>query len=471
MKYTVIILLILFNFAFSFANNIATSNVTRASQNTTSMYSDIKFDISWENSWRTSTNEKNFDGAWIFAKFRKANTSLWQHCSLNYVAPGDAASCGNAQAAGSLLKTSADGKGVWMYRAVDGIGNVSWANNSIRWNYGTDGVLNTDSVEIRLYAVELVLIPEGAYYLGSGSTTENYRFRDGANDTYLNITSEDALTVGTSAGNIFGYAAANAMASGSIPAAFPKGFKAFWIMKHELSQQCYADFLNTLDAAGATARNMGMTGTHPNLIAPIPERALESMSMVDLLAWTDWAAMRPFTEMEYEKACRGSNILPIPNEYPWGNTTLVQISGTTNVNTVSEAFNLGNCNYYFGSSVARPVRVGSIADATSDRINAGATYYGVMEMAGNTWERTVSAGYAQGRAFTGLHGDGKLTTTWTHNVTNWPLNTGEGFGFRGGAYNMQAVAFNIQTSDRLSTPTIDATRVAAYGGRAARTVE
>ena len=453
------------------ANNIQTSNVNLSGQNTTSHFSMVNFDISWENSWRTSTNEKNYDGCWIFAKFRKVNTSLWQHCTINYVSPGTPAACGHTAASGATLQTAADGKGLFMYRSADGIGNVSWAGNSIRWNYGTDGVLDADSVEIRLYAVEMVYIPQGAFYLGSGSTTEAFRFRDGAADTYLSITSENDITVGTGAGQLFGYGTSN-MAAGTIPAAYPKGYKAFWIMKHELSQQCYVDFLNTLDLTGASTRNMGgFTGSHPNLVAPFPERAMNSIGTIDYLAWTDWAAMRPFTEMEYEKACRGSNILPIANEYAWGNTTITQISGMTDAGTPLEAFTSGNCNYYY-STIGRTVRVGSIANTSSTRVSSGATYYGVMEMSGNVWERAIAAGYADGRNFTGSHGDGKLSIAAEHNQATWPLNTtGSGLTWRGAAYNNASLVINLQTSDRTSASITGTTRIDGYGGRTARTAE
>ena len=53
------------------ANNIQLANVLLNGQNTGSQYSIINFDVSWENSWRTITNETNYDGAWIFVKFRK----------------------------------------------------------------------------------------------------------------------------------------------------------------------------------------------------------------------------------------------------------------------------------------------------------------------------------------------------------------------------------------------------------------
>lgn len=65
------------------ANNILLSNVVLNGQNTTSQFSLINFDVSWENSWRTITNESNYDGAWIFAKFRKKSSNTWQHATIS----------------------------------------------------------------------------------------------------------------------------------------------------------------------------------------------------------------------------------------------------------------------------------------------------------------------------------------------------------------------------------------------------
>jgi hypothetical protein len=452
------------------ANNIQTANVFLNGQNTASDFTLINYDISWENSWHTSTNESNYDGCWIFAKFRKNNTSAWKHCTINYVSPGTASASGHTEAGGSVIKTSNDGKGVWQYRDANGIGSINWADNQLRWNYGADGVLDADSVEIKLFAVEMVYIPQGAYYLGSGSTTEINRFRDGATDTYMNITSEAALTIGLTAGNVFGYGTTD-MSSGTIPAAFPKGYNAFWMMKYEISQQSYVDFLNNLDLAGATARNNGYGGIHPNIIAATPERAADAMNSTDLLSWLDWAAMRPFTEMEYEKACRGSNITPLANEYAWGNTTLNHVSGLLNGSTLSESFSSGTCNYNH-TILNRPMRCGASATITSNRVAAGATYYGAMEMTGNVYERVVVAGYTQGRVFTGTHGDGALNTAYEYNVVNWPLNTGSGLTFKGGGYQANLAGLNVlQISDRTSSSVVNNSRSASYGGRGARTAQ
>jgi hypothetical protein len=124
------------------ANNIQVANVFLGAQVTAGAqathHTSINFDVQWDNSWRTSNNESNYDGCWLFAKYRKLGTSLWKHASLNYVSPGTAVACGHTEASGSTIKQSADGKGVWLYRDADGIGNVAFAGNTLRWNYGAD---------------------------------------------------------------------------------------------------------------------------------------------------------------------------------------------------------------------------------------------------------------------------------------------------------------------------------------------
>ena len=68
------------------ANNIQVANVSINGQNANGQYSLINFDISRERSWRTIRNDPNNDGAWVFVKFRKKSSSVWQHATIN--APG-----------------------------------------------------------------------------------------------------------------------------------------------------------------------------------------------------------------------------------------------------------------------------------------------------------------------------------------------------------------------------------------------
>lgn len=430
------------------ANNIQVANVSIADQNSGTHSSLIKFDVSWENSWRTSNNESNYDGAWIFVKFRKKSAALWQHATLNYAAPGNAAVSGHVQPSGSTITTPADGKGAWIYRAANGIGANNFVDGGLKWNYGVDGVLDNDSVEVKVFALEMVYIPQGAYYAGSGGTETN-AFKNGGGTNAFLVPSESSITIANTPGNLY-YANVNGYGgdvSGPIPAAFPKGFNAFWMMKYECSQQQYADFLNNLDLARANARNAAFfTGTHPNLIAAVPERAYGSASFTDGAAFDDWSGLRPCSELEYEKAGRGFNQMPTPNEYAWGNTTIV-MPAVTNDGEANETAG-GNAN--FGNGNYRFLRTGVFANDTSDRVKSGASYYGVMELSGNAAEPVITVGAATGRLFTKANGDGKVDASGEADVATWPT-TVQAWGYRGGYFGSSAAA--VRLSDRTNAAT------------------
>lgn len=472
MKKALFTLLTLLAYQFSIANNVAVSNIGITGQNTTAHYSMIHFDVTWDNSWRTSTNESNYDGAWVFVKFRKKNAFNWQHCTINYATGGAAAASGHTQPTGSTLQTSADGKGIWIYRDANGSGTVNFTGASLRWNYGVDGVADNDSVEVRLFAVEMVYIPQGAFILGSNGT-ENNHFRRGDKDTCFNVTSENSITVGTTATQLSSHPATTSLATGTIAASFPKGFAAFWSMKYEVSQQQYCDFLNTIDAAKATARNPSAsiyTGTHPNFITATPEIVAGSLSNEDVMSLLDWSGMRPMTEFEFEKACRGANMAPTPNEYPWGTTAYSPIATPTDQGLSTETWATGNCNYANNTLM----RCGALATGTSNRSQSGATFYGIMEMGGNVYEMTVNAN-SSGRTYTGLHGDGNLDNTGSYDVTNWPT-TATAFGLRGNSTTSVYPSYNnpnyLSISDRNFYASGGLTnRGATYGGRGVRTAE
>ena len=42
---------------------------------------------------------------------------------------------------------------------------------------------------------------------------------------------------------------------------------------------------------------------------------------MNLCTYLDWAGLRPMTELEYEKICRGPSA-PVAGEYAWGSTTI-----------------------------------------------------------------------------------------------------------------------------------------------------
>ena len=444
------------------ANDVLVTSVSLINQSTSGAlsthYNNVQFSINWKNSWRTSTNESNYDGCWIFVKYRKQSTSVWLHATIN--------ASGQTVPTGSTIQPTADGKGVFMYRSADGIGDVNFLNAAIRWNYGADGVLDNENVEVKVYAVEMVYVPQSPFNLGNASN-EAGKFRDGAVNTWYPITSENSITSGTLAGNL---TASSNFTAGVIPAAFPKGFQAFWTMKYEFSRQQYVDFLNTLDQTSANLRNnVSAAGSVPNLTVTQPEVAASGFSPANMLAWLDWAALRPLTEFEYEKACRGGNNTPSPLEYAWGNTTLELVTGGQNIGTSTETWTNGNAS--LATPFAGPViRCGALATAVSNRTQSGATFYGIMEMSGNVQELVIYAGNTDGRIFTGAHGDGILNASVQANTTGWPSTTNpSGMFARGGGYNTSSPF--LQLSDRSSGPADYNTNAAGFGGRGARTGE
>ncbi|HRF26158.1 MAG TPA: hypothetical protein PKW54_02370, partial [Ferruginibacter sp.] len=181
------------------------------------------------------------------------------------------------------------------------------------------------------------------------------------------------------------------------------------------------------------------TGTHPALIAANPERAMGGIGTAQFLAFADWAGLRPMSEMEYEKACRGANIFPLPNEYAWGSTTGVPASVINNDGTSSESYNAtANVNSNF---LGRMTRCGGFATAAtaSNRELSGATYYGIMEMSGNGVERVVRIdNNPTVMAFSSsVHGDGNIAASGAANVQNWidiATNSSINFGTRGSGF-------------------------------------
>jgi formylglycine-generating enzyme required for sulfatase activity len=439
---TALLLTFIASFNVVFANNIAVNNTKIHGKNVASDFQLVRFDVSWENSWRVSTNQNNWDAAWLFIKFRKNGSQNWQHATINYV-DGTAANDGHTQGSGATIKAGTDGKGAFIYRSANGVGNVNFTSNSLRWNYGADGVADGDSVNVCVFAIEMVYVPQGQFYLGSGgSDIGGFYQAPTISNPYL-VSSEAAITVGTTAGNLY-YTGSYGDNAGPIPAAFPKGFNAFYCMKYEISQGQYAEFLNYLSSNQAATRfpnangsfRHTIGGTYPNYTATAPNRACNYLSNIDGMAYADWSGLRPMSELEYEKACRGANQTAVANEFAFGSTTAVNAGGVLNDGTATETGDAGsNITYYNGLNIL--LRNGAFAGAGTDRQASGATYYGIMEMSGNVLEGCVVMSFPQGRDnFIAVNGNGALDANGNPNVTGWPLTgdqTSYGLGHRGGS--------------------------------------
>ena len=452
---------------------------------------EIRFDLSWENSWRTSSGASNYDAAWVFIKYQKQGQTTWNHAYLSTTNTDHSIVTDNG-VPGEFKTgiTNSKGMGVFIYRANDGIGNINWDSVKIKWNYGENGLLDADYVTIRVFAIEMVYIPQGLFYAGDGTAgTVHGQFSAHSTTNPFQITGEQALTLGgLTAGNLgnrnnIGMNTSDdfsTFTTQALPVGYPKGYNAFYSMKYEISQEQYVDFLNTLNGDQQFTRITAITvGRYmrDNNTSVIPQNrngvkckiapngsiageygndlnnngiynepadgmniACNWLSWGDGTAYADWAGLRPISEMEYEKASRGS-VFPVADEFAWGSAAITQATGILNSGLPNETYsNAGaNCAYNNNPVVNGPLRNGAFATSTSNRVQSGSSYYGVMELSGNLWERCICVGNATGRAFLGSHGDGTLSVSGNHANTDWPAATlATGAGFRGGNFYDQA---------------------------------
>jgi formylglycine-generating enzyme required for sulfatase activity len=290
-------------------------------------------------------------------------------------------------------------------------------------------------------------------------------------------------------------------------------------MKYEISQGDYRDFLNTLTYTQQTSRAVNVTGIAgtgalsntnnnrngidmqtPGVAASFTPAvyacnldgdanyneavdgewiACNFLGWIDGCAYVDWAGLRPMTELEYEKACRGDQAA-VSGEYAWGTSTIhastyaaLNDPGENNELPNAPSITDGNASYITtDGAIDGPLRVGLFATASSSRMTSGGSYYGIMELSGNLWDRVVTIGNATGRDFTGLNGNGQLSPNGFANQTLWPGISGSevtgatGSGFRGGDWNSPGNLARV--SARNNAAYINADRYNIYGFRGLR---
>jgi hypothetical protein len=434
------------------ANNISVSNVTLAGQNVSAgvnnalNYTYIEFDLTWNNSWRTSSAPNNWDAAWVFIKYRTTGSSTWTHVKL---APSGHNSSSTTPTTSYSVQvglvnesvnhsaTTNPAVGAFIYRSADGTGTFSANDIRLKWFYRDNGVGDNDIIDVEVYAIEMVYVPDGSFYVGNNaSTSSNINrpfYKIGSPHTNFDITSEASITATGSTGNA-GWIAHPEWSSNNqntVSADFPKGYKGFYCMKYETSQQQWVDFLNSLTASqqanlptAAYSRN-GISSSSGVFSTTLPFVAMNSLNWADVASFLDWAGLRVMTELEFEKACRGTST-PVTEEFAWGNTSYTSHATTiTNgglTNEVSAASGANTNLTVTTNPGSSPLRVGSFATSSSSRTQSGASFYGIMDMSGNVSEQvaTMINYQATTTSYTGIHGNGELTSSGYADVSNWP---------------------------------------------------
>jgi len=339
----------------------------------------------------------------------------------------------------------------------------------------------------RLFFPEMNGGDGNGFMLKNVAMSEQDLYPNGVNE-YKYIDSEDAITLGNSVVDGL-YADDGNTWSGILSATYPKGYNGFYIMKYELSQEQYCNFLNMLSYTQQKNRignnldnlNKGdyvfgnpkhpscrngiavfsrkntsqpaVFGCNLNPAEPFFDKddgqtlACNYMTGADMLAYLDWSGLRPMSELEYEKACRTPSRV-IPGEYAWNTTSAVSLGGqgglsTSTIGTENEMPVNNNVNTNSGAPSFGPVRCGSFGTSSTTQEQSGGSFYGVMELSGNLGEMyySVTGGSYLNTNPTSAsnneyHGDGTIATNGDFNVvTYWNRsNDATAFSVRGGSF-------------------------------------
>ena len=434
--------------------NVRIENVTVAPRDART--ATITFDISWPESWRDKTNH---DAIWVFLKVRADDQSDWQHVRLvaDKVLNPTGYGHGEGTPVDLVVPDGDDGfVGVFVRRAAEGKGALAARNVTAVWDLTANEGVTKDlkGVSVRAFGIQMVYVPEGPFYLGSGGAELNgfYKYTDGSQATLpYRVTSAGAIPTGRQKGRLWVRMRTGDMPAdgGEIPARFPNGYAAFYCMKYAITYVQYAGFLNTLPTVQAEARFSGSrryggtitrSGASPDHTYSANEGGgrnqgpgAHGLSWADGATFAAWAGLRPMTELELEKALRGPRE-PAPDE------------------------------------VGSPYwRVGGF-DTWDWHAFKGASHS----------ERTVTVGNAAGRRFAGTHGRGTPALP-----ADWPQDDAVGAGMRCSWYTPsyprdakpypRGVLFigldlpRTRTSDRLHAAFVDPHRHPHHKWRGVRT--
>jgi formylglycine-generating enzyme required for sulfatase activity len=468
----------------------------------------IEFQISWDLSWH---NQTNWDAAWVFAKdpanghehlkLIPQSGSLVQNHLSGQPDPG--------------FNVSDDQLGSFIYRSQQTTdrGSNNWTVR-LEWDYeASEYSLEELPKMVSVYGIEMVYVPEGPFEAGdplgkNGPPNAFFSLNEDSTGTYR-VTSSDVIPVCDGQGSLCYQnqydAGRGGDQKGPVPAEYPNGYDAFYLMKYKITQGQYADMLNTLSdlqtanraIIGSSAYNDrgSIKRVNGKYITDNPYRTCNYLGWEDGALFADWAALRPYTELEYEKAARGP-AEAVANEYAWGTTnimhgdTLFNPNGMMAMREDGDEYIRGNANYrpqdrdysvreelifIGGDGGIGPLRVDIFEsrahqiDAENIREASGAGYYGAVGMTGELFERLVTVGNERGRSFAGSHGDGNVNYAGYagNTLEDWPSRTGEGLALR--ARNYAFDTRNLQMANRGFGQYSATYRARGMGFRAART--
>ena len=411
-------------------NNLQITNITHPTSTS------VSFDISWDNSWRSGLDFH--DAVWVFIKQASNGGPSWTHANVSAASTG----------AGFETVVPADQVGFFLRRSADGNGTSTTSVTAT-----LTGLLGSFQ-DFKVMGVEMVYVPQGDFYAGDGGSACIARGDDLTKSVH--IINDNSLVCGTTASEIQ-FTIGNCY---DIPAAFPKGYNAFYCMKYHITQEQYVDFLNCLsrpqqeirveaDVTGATVVNYfvmvdGIAPSKGNSIRcdanigsgnihfycddnnnGIPNEANDGLGRScnyingrDWLSYLDWAGLRAMTYLEIEKAARG----PLPailDEFSWGSTLLTSHGTLQNAGLNNEKWSNSGTAGGIKTYDDGVIRVGCNAPSSgATRELSNASYYGIIDLGNNPSDFYFTRNFSS--TYQNVHGDGLLNNMGDYDVVSWP---------------------------------------------------
>lgn len=464
------------------ANNLVIQNTMYDDVNKT-----LEFDLSYDNAFNTTGFETR---VYLFVKYKNSNSSSWQSMSF----PQFGHNAPNSSFTG-IIQSHEYPNGE--YFALSLSVPSFFTSGSISTHCTV--VLSEDILLInpsfKVFGIEMIRSNSFGYQVGDGTSPYRFHRGDDINLPFTIPSPVEFIEVGNSSTQI---GAIGTLPVSTIPSSYV--FKPTYIMRYEITQQQYVDFLNCLsrtaqnnrtgtDISGTAITNryvmsnsstlQGRNGIRCDATLPaggpvtfycdldgdgIGNGSNDGQNIsanyllpADLMAFLDWAGLQPLNEMQYEAVCRGTDPA-VAGEYAWGTIefTAASLNGPEG-GPEEEPTNVGSNGLFRRSN--SPMRTGAAATATTDRVQAGASFWGVMDLSGNAGEMVIGS-YQTGDFVSISPGDGVLDPLGNSNQ-GWPGNlTVKGLA------PSNSVLYTVSRRHDSANPYISNTvRSSSYGGR------
>ncbi|MBF0521708.1 MAG: hypothetical protein HQL24_01485, partial [Candidatus Omnitrophica bacterium] len=249
---------ILFSIIFSMtnaqANNLSISNVRLEDRNPSTNTLVVKFNISWENSWKTKINH---DAVWLTVRLYNPTQTPTEKKLCRISSSGLNPSGVSVGTASNLeVYVPSDKSGVFLRPSGYGMNNTMTSQDvALTVDYSNGGFSNTDTVSASVFGLEMVLIPEGAFYAGDRDTSASSLDQGSSDSDPWYVSGETLLSITNSSSNGYRYVSAGNAgedATGTaftLAASYPKGYKSFYAMKYEITEREGVGFFNSLPSA------------------------------------------------------------------------------------------------------------------------------------------------------------------------------------------------------------------------------